>query len=557
MPFDPNGASAPKAISVPPPPATTVTAPAPPPVATQAGSAPGAIPPVGPSPEAVAAAPMRPAPAQPAVHPAVGQQAHHAAIGKAVRNIASAIFGTPTVDYQINPQSGKTVQVVSKPRPGDIWRHMLAGILIGGAAGASAPVGQRSSFLGGFARGGEATREEMIAADERKRQAARQEFENMNRVKMTQATVALQNAQVAKDYFDAIGTNYETHEKLAKQGQANLDPYLFVTHADDKGKVVKEPSSVDYVVRNVTPQQYQDIIKRNPEAAAWDWEMTGVKVSKYDDKGNPVNFDFKLSAIDTKNLPEVSLTQDYADDLNNYLPEAGGRFKAGQTYDTLHFSSLKRQLNEAKATALAREKEQADIKEKRAGAHALLADVKEKASATALNRVKAQVELAKGKESKENLKTSQLLATAMQDLDKSNGDISKLKPSSRYLIGQNAMKLAGDASAEAKSLLAANPGDEDAQQKAQQLFDEAEYWRNLARSPFSGGNQNTPQNAPPTQKQVPTGMVKVLAPDGTPGAVPAHQLDKFLKDHPGSRRADVPETNQVQAGYPQVNRFNP
>jgi len=65
--------------------------------------------------------------------------AHHSAIGKAAR----FLFGAPTIDSE----TGEAIP----QRPGQLFRSLLAGALLGGAIGSENP---RGGFLGGLARGG-------------------------------------------------------------------------------------------------------------------------------------------------------------------------------------------------------------------------------------------------------------------------------------------------------------------------------------------------------------------------------------------------------------------
>src|ERR1700676_1942360 len=72
--------------------------------------------------------------------------AHHNMLGK----VASALLGKQ-VDYRINPQTGQSEAYEVPQKPGDLFRHILAGALIGGAAAKG-----QNSVLGGFAAGGKA-----------------------------------------------------------------------------------------------------------------------------------------------------------------------------------------------------------------------------------------------------------------------------------------------------------------------------------------------------------------------------------------------------------------
>ena len=131
---------------------------------------PGPAPTAAPSAPAAPGAPTAPAapaaPARPTAQQAVDQ--HHSLLGRA----ASAILGK-SVDYQVDPTTGKTVAVETQQKPGDLFRHILAGAILGGAAAKGT-----NSVLAGFARGGSAGMQANEAMDESKRARAQQQFQN-------------------------------------------------------------------------------------------------------------------------------------------------------------------------------------------------------------------------------------------------------------------------------------------------------------------------------------------------------------------------------------------
>jgi hypothetical protein len=120
------------ALAAPPLPATPASAPAAPAMSERLGSPAGMIP-----------VPGTPLPAVPTV---AADVIHHSMLGRAV----STLMGT-TPTYSVDPNTGATVATPTKPQPGDIWRHIVAGAILGGAAGASAPAGTtplQRTFLG-------------------------------------------------------------------------------------------------------------------------------------------------------------------------------------------------------------------------------------------------------------------------------------------------------------------------------------------------------------------------------------------------------------------------
>lgn len=73
----------------------------------------------------------------------------------------------------MDPQTGKTIATAVPEKPGDLFRHILAGALLGGAAAQ----GQRSA-LGGFAAGAKAGLENRQQMDQQKQARAQQQFQN-------------------------------------------------------------------------------------------------------------------------------------------------------------------------------------------------------------------------------------------------------------------------------------------------------------------------------------------------------------------------------------------
>src|SRR5258708_2660176 len=117
-----------------------------------------------PAPSALGGNPQPPPP--PTAQQAV--EAHHSMLGR----VASALLGRP-MDYQIDPATGKTVAVPVQEKPGDLFRHILAGALIGGAAAKGT-----NSVLAGFSRGGVAGIQSNQPTNDHRLPQAQQPFQN-------------------------------------------------------------------------------------------------------------------------------------------------------------------------------------------------------------------------------------------------------------------------------------------------------------------------------------------------------------------------------------------
>jgi hypothetical protein len=137
----------------------------------QPSTAPGGAPVPAPAPQSTPQGAPQPAPAaQP--DPV---NAHHSMLGR----IASQLLGRG-VEYQPGPD-GTPQPVEVKEKPGDIFRHMMVGALLGGAAAK----GQRS-FLGGFTAGGKAGVENAQAQDQQRYARAQQQFKDQQEVARSQ-----------------------------------------------------------------------------------------------------------------------------------------------------------------------------------------------------------------------------------------------------------------------------------------------------------------------------------------------------------------------------------
>jgi len=86
--------------------------------------------------------------------------------------VASALLGKQ-VDYRVNPETGQQEAYEVPQKPGDLFRHILAGALIGGAAAKGT-----NSVLTGFSRGGAAGIEANREADQQRQQRAQKDFAN-------------------------------------------------------------------------------------------------------------------------------------------------------------------------------------------------------------------------------------------------------------------------------------------------------------------------------------------------------------------------------------------
>jgi hypothetical protein len=138
------------------------------------------------------ATPAQPQPApSPAQQVAAAQNAHHAVLGR----LARYLLGSEN-QYQVNPQTGQVDATPVQRKPGDIFRSVVTGAILGMAAGS-----QSHDFAGGFGQGGAAAIQQQQNQDQQRyaraqqQQAAQQKQRAFDLEKQSHdAAVAQQNA---------------------------------------------------------------------------------------------------------------------------------------------------------------------------------------------------------------------------------------------------------------------------------------------------------------------------------------------------------------------------
>lgn len=145
-------------------------------------------------PTAVAApTPMKPPTAQQT------QAAHDTLWGHAVRVLKGAINNTST-QYKVNPETGRMEATEVKERPGQIFRNILLGALVGGAAGQAEHDHNPYTGVGaGLMAGGAATIQDQRNQDLLKRQQASNDFERQQQIKREQATEDLEQQRLQRE----------------------------------------------------------------------------------------------------------------------------------------------------------------------------------------------------------------------------------------------------------------------------------------------------------------------------------------------------------------------
>lgn len=246
---------------------------------------------------------------------AVADIGHHYGLGK----IVQSLFGNDR-SYTVDPKTGQTVSQDSPSKPGQIWRNIIAGVVLGGAAGQEKGGG---TFLGGAVQGSKAEIQEKQKQDAQNQENARKDFQQSqeatktaSQVDLMKAQTAFHNAETLRTMVNAENMGYDYHEKLASAGRARLEPLL-------KG-------GLPYKFQDIPQTDIQALIEKNPDAAHYQWEATGTKLVN-DKNGNPMHVS-TLSAVDPKpgtflkvtddnikNMKDAGLEKVYGPEIWNHL----------------------------------------------------------------------------------------------------------------------------------------------------------------------------------------------------------------------------------------------
>lgn len=254
-----------------------------------------------------------PAPVQPT--PQQVQQVQQAQLETArtshLANIGQMVMGAmgKDVNYSIDPQTGKTVTTVSPQKPGELFRRILAGALVGGAVGGQDARAAGGSPLAGAVGGAGAAQAQIQQQDAAKQAQAQQDFKNQQNAAKTQQdqtegdlNAQLQKAQIAHANLGTLqlnqltqGKDYDVHVQHANAGKANIAGY--------------EDAGLKPVFDAIPEADMQKTIQSNPGASALDWEPTGTH--EVVDPDGTHHFQYTYSAYDPKGkvpLPQSTLT---------------------------------------------------------------------------------------------------------------------------------------------------------------------------------------------------------------------------------------------------------
>lgn len=401
-----------------------------------AGPAPGPLTPAPQPPQPPAA----PAP-QPKMNPAAAADiAHHYGIGKAVKSL----FGQER-SYSVD-ETGKTVETESDAKPGQIFRHMVAGVLLGGAA---AEKNKSKNFLSGLASGGGAAVENEQAQDQNKIKQAREDFKQGLEAKkdkredqyantqqdLMKAQIAMHNAQTLRENHLIQRESFEAHQQAAAHGKAQMQPYLDANL----------PKAFD----GVSESEMNELLKKNPNASNLLWEPTGV-TTKVGQDGKPYE-ELTYSAVDPKGKVKITDEQ-----IKNW--KAAG---LDQVYGKQFFDVLKsgKELDAQQYMALTHAEQ--DLHNKSQERQKQDLDKRKEEAQIALEKAQAAHFSAEATKLKRDNKKDTDYDTALDEFNdpkKAGSDFSKLSAKSQFILGDHVTKEADEIARMHKQLVDAGQG---------------------------------------------------------------------------------------------------
>lgn len=365
--------------------------------------------------------PMMPVP-DPAT---IATVSHHAGLGRMVQTL----FGGNDRSYQVDPNTGQTVPVDTPQKPGQLFRSILGGALLGMAASEQSGT---KNFVGGVGVGGAAVIKDKEAKDREAKENARKDFEQNIKVKqlgmeqqrtatqidLMKAQIAMHNAQTLREVQNAQFEDFDHHEKTAAIGNSQLKPFI------DAG--------ISKVFDNIPETDVPELLKKNPDATHLFWQPTGTTITQGPD-GKPQHI-LTMSAIDIRPGTEVKVTDQ---NIKNWK-EAGldkvygsalwDHLVKDKTLDASHFMTFTQQEKSLNNDKFERDKRSLELQKEQSSLKLTDAQISHLHAETA----KYYSDMKDKKEAEEAWK---LFTGSGGDLSKMSPDqIKKLKPITDLLI---------------------------------------------------------------------------------------------------------------------------
>lgn len=415
-----------------------------------------------------------------------------------------ALLGS-TTEYTQTPNGPVPTQVPNKP--GNLFRSILAGAILGAGAGTANAEHSAGSGWNAAGQGAAAAQKGAQAQQQQRQKQAQQQFENQRQANqdtqeemVRKAQIAQANAETLRINKEVQGTDYTQHKQIADAGKASVQPY--------------EDAGINAVASDLTESQMHQYFQDHPGAGALDWEPVDVKtVLTKDAQGNEVpTYEMVYSAYDPKGkvtVPQSTINEWKKAGVFDRYPEYGTVLSNGKTMDAKTYVQVKRDAEKVIGDNLAKTNQNLETTLKQTQIDAAKAEITDHLATAAHERAET------GKEVNDE-KEKNALDTAWTHLSAAGNDPNKspMTAEDRITLARNAQPIMQD-TLNAIKVAANDPS------QADQLPDLWNTYHSLARLATLGGSATTTPISVVFNGQA--GVFNTQA-----------DADAFIKAHPGA-----------------------
>jgi hypothetical protein len=342
-----------------------------------------------------------------------------------------ALLGTQT-EYTQTPNGPVPVQVPNKP--GNLFRSILAGAILGAGAGTANAEHNAGSGWGAAGAGARAVQENQQKQQQLQAQQAQKQFENQQAAErenreeqVRKAQIASSNAQTLRLNKETQGLDFSQHAQIVAAGKAEVQPY--------------EEAGIHAIASDIPESQMTQYMKDHPGASTLDWVHTGVKTVVGPD-GTP-SYEYTLSAYDPKgkvSIPPALYSEWQKNGVFDRYPEYGEILKNGKTLTAQQYVQVKGDAEKVMADNQAKNNQTLETTLKQTQIDAARAEIKERQAATWSDSLTAR-------EKQDQLKEKDETETAWTHLAAAGNDPSKapMTAQDRIALARNAQPLLQDA----------------------------------------------------------------------------------------------------------------
>lgn len=361
-----------------------------------------------------------------------------------------ALLGSQT-EYQQTPKGPVPIQVQNKP--GQLFRSILAGAILGAGAGTANAEHNAGSGWGAAGAGARAAAQNYQQQQAQRQQQVQQQWENQRQTNQDQQQELVRKAQIAQANAETLrinrelqGQDFDQHVKMADIGRAGIKPY--------------EDAGISPVASNISESQMPQYIQDHPGASAYDWEPVSVKTTMTKNaNGEEVpSYESVYSAYDPKGritVPASTIAEWKKAGVFDRYPEYEAALSNNRTLPASTYVQLKGHANQVIADNLAKQNQQLETTLKQTQIDAAKAEIKQRLAAAYSDSLTAR-------EKQDQEKERNALNTAWDHLAAAGNDPNKppMTAQDRITIARNAQPLIQD-TLNAIKAAAADPSQQD------------------------------------------------------------------------------------------------